>query len=85
MAVLCPQYGLLFVGAYRTGSTAISQALIANAGGRYVPAAPMKDGDTVVVSKQHSSIADLVGHNLLDRPADSLLKFTVVRLSLIHI
>lgn len=67
MAILCEDLGLLYLCTAKTGSTSVSDLLLADLGGRWLPTDHIWDGDELVVDFKHSSLADLVGHGLIDR------------------
>ena len=78
MAVLCPDYNLLFIGNIRTGSTAISKTLLAKCDGVFIPEKRcVLNGERV--SKKHSTLRQLIAHDLLEQSPDTLFKFVAVR------
>jgi Sulfotransferase family len=79
MAVYVATHGLLFIGNKRTASTALGRELEARLGGVYVPAKRMQLADGIEVSKRHSTLAQIAELGLIDRPLESLHKFTTVR------
>ena len=64
MAIHCDDLDLLYLCTEKTGSTSVSNALLDQLGGRWVPREHLWDGDELVVDHKHSSLADLVEHGL---------------------
>lgn len=69
MAIHCDDLNLLYLCTEKTGSTSVSDALLAQLGGRWVPADHIWDGDQIVVDFKHSSLNDLVEHDIVDDAA----------------
>jgi hypothetical protein len=67
LALLCDDLGLLYLCTAKTGSTSVSDLLLAELGGRWLPAQHIWNGDELVVDSKHSSLADLVDHQLISR------------------
>lgn len=67
LAILCDDLGLLYLCTAKTGSTSVSDLLLAELGGRWLPAEHIWDGDDLVVDSKHSSLPDLVDHGLITR------------------
>lgn len=67
MAILCDDLNLLYLCTAKTGSTSVSDMLLDDLAGRWLPADHIWVGDDLVVDFKHSSLADLVGHGLCTR------------------
>lgn len=77
MAILCPNYRLLFIQAPRTGCTAVEQLLINRFGGELVPADHLYDAEgRIRMSRKHCSIRQLLDEGLI--PVDYQHRFTTV-------
>ena len=77
MAILVKTENLLFIGNNRTGSTAVSRALVSQLGGKYVPKKVLHiDGERI--SKRHATLDQLEKYGLIPDSKD-LLKFVFVR------
>jgi hypothetical protein len=81
MAIICRQYGLLFIMTPRTACTAVGELLCARYGGEFLPAEDVfDDNGRIAVQKKHSTLAELIAHNILTGgEAASLLKVATVR------
>ena len=81
MAIICRQYGLLFIMTPRTACTAIGDLLCAHYGGEFVPAEDILDAQGFIsVQKKHSTLSELIEHKMLTpEEAKSLLKIVSVR------
>lgn len=66
MAIHCDDLNLLYLCTEKTGSTSVSNALLDQLGGRWLPPEHIWDGGRIVVDHKHSSLRDLVEHDLLD-------------------
>ncbi|BAN03304.1 hypothetical protein [Ilumatobacter coccineus] len=66
MAIHCDDLNLLYLCTEKTGSTSVSDALLEQLGGRWVPADHIWDGDQIAVDFKHSSLNDLVSHDIVD-------------------
>lgn len=66
VAIHCDDLGLLYLCTDKTGSTSVSDVLLDQLGGRWLPPDHIWDGDRIAVDSKHSSLADLVSHGLLD-------------------
>jgi hypothetical protein len=75
LALLCDDLGLLYLCTAKTGSTSVSDLLLAELGGRWLPPQHIWDDGELVVDSKHSSLADLVDHELITR--DRLESLTV--------
>lgn len=65
MAIHCDDLNLLYLCTEKTGSTSVSDALLKQLGGRWLPADHVWNGDDIVVDFKHSSLSDLTEHGLL--------------------
>jgi len=81
MAIICRKYNLLFIMTPRTACTAIGELLCEHYGGEFLPAEDILDSRGFIsVQKKHSTLSQLLAHNLLTaREAKSLLKVVAVR------
>ena len=81
MAILCPEYNLLFIMTPRTGSTAIGELLFAELGGRYLPEDDvLDDSGHAIVQKKHTTVGQLLEHGFLsESDLKKLLVFAAVR------
>src|SRR2546423_6182768 len=81
MAIICRQYGLLFIMTPRTACTAIGDLLCTYYGGEFVPSEDILDSQGfITVQKKHSTLSELIKHKLLTpNGAKSLLKIAAVR------
>ena len=81
MAIICPDYNLLFIMTPRTGSTAIGELLFEELGGKYLPEDDvLDDKGHAVVQKKHTTANQLVQHGFLtDEQLRSLFVFGAVR------
>jgi hypothetical protein len=82
VAIICPDAGLLFLMAPRTGCTALGEGvLIPELNGSYLPDVDIISSQGILeVSRKHSTLCELLSHGVLDeRIARLLLKFTTVR------
>src|SRR6266404_2020193 len=81
MAIICRQYGLLFIMTPRTACTAIGDLLCTHYGGEFVPSEDILNSkDFIAVQKKHSTLSQLIEHKLLaPEEAESLLKIAAVR------
>lgn len=67
MAIICDDLDLLYLCTAKTGSTSVSDLLLDELGGRWVPPEHIWDGDELVVDFKHSSLGDLITHGLFTR------------------
>ena len=81
MAIICRQYGLLFIMTPRTACTAVGQLLCTHYGGEFLPSEDILDSQGFIsVQKKHSTLSELIKHKILTpEEAKSLLKFAAVR------
>ncbi len=81
MAIICREYGILFLMSPRTGCTALGQALIDDLQGEFLPKKSIFDERGVFkVQSKHCSLKELIDNNILTREeANSLIKFASVR------
>jgi hypothetical protein len=81
MAIICRQYGLLFIMTPRTACTAIGELLCKHYGGEFLPPQDILNGNGgIAVQKKHSTLAELIkNHILTAEEAGSLLKVATVR------
>lgn len=81
MAILSNKYNLLFIMNPRTGCTATGKMMIEEMEGEYIPSEDILGEDgKVLVQQKHTTVRELVDHQLLDEgKIDSLHKFSVVR------
>lgn len=81
MAIICRQYGLLFIMTPRTACTAIGDLLCNYYGGEFVPSADILDSKgRLSIQKKHSTLSELIKHKILTaEEAKSLLKIAAVR------
>jgi len=81
MAIICRQYGLLFIMTPRTACTAIGQLLCKHYGGEFLPPEDILNGHGgIAVQKKHSTLAELIRNDILTpEEAGSLLKVATVR------
>jgi hypothetical protein len=81
MAILCPDYNLLFIMNPRTGCTASAELLINDYGGEYIPKEDiLNDNDKVKIQSKHTTVNELIQTGLIEKSdMDNLLKFTSVR------
>ena len=81
MAVVSGSLRYLFILAPRTASTAVGTMLCQDAAGRWMPKRDLVGEDgTIVLSRKHATVRDLVAHGVLpERRAQRLYKFTAVR------
>lgn len=66
MAIHCDDLNLLYLCTEKTGSTSVSDALLEQLGGRWLPADHIWDGDQIAVDFKHSSLANLVDHGIVN-------------------
>jgi hypothetical protein len=66
VAIHCDDLNLLYLCTEKTGSTSVSDALLEQLGGRWLPPDHIWAGDQIAVDFKHSSLADLVEHDVLD-------------------
>ncbi len=66
MAIHCDDLNLLYLCTEKTGSTSVSDALLDQLGGRWLPADHLWNGTEIAVDFKHSSLSDLVDNGLLD-------------------
>jgi len=81
MAIICRQYGLLFIMTPRTACTSVGDLLCAHYGGEFIPAEDILDSQGFIsVQKKHSTLSELIKHKILTlEEAKSLLKIAAVR------
>ncbi len=81
MAIICRQYGLLFIMTPRTACTAIGDLLREHYGGEFIPSEDILDSQgRIHVQKKHSTLRELIESGLLKQDeARRLLKFAAVR------
>ena len=81
MAIICREYGILFLMSPRTGCTALGQALINELKGEYLPQKSIFDKKGFFkVQNKHCSLKELITNNILtEKEASSLIKFASVR------
>ena len=81
MAIICRQYGLLFIMTPRTACTAIGDLLCTHYGGEFIPSEDVLDSQGFIsVQKKHSTLSELIKHKILTpEEAKSLLKIAAVR------
>ena len=81
MAIICRQYGLLFIMTPRTACTAVGELLCGHYGGEFLPAEDILDSQGFIsVQKKHSTLSELIKHKILaPEEAKSLLKIATVR------
>ena len=65
MAIVCDDLDLLYLCTDKTGSTSVSNLLLDELGGRWVPPDHIWADGELVVDFKHSSLADLVRHDVL--------------------
>lgn len=80
MAVLCRQYGYLFIAAPGTGCTATAAALVHRCGGRSFPSGDIRANGRFVASAKHVNLPQLLEYGYLTPDErKSLFVFTAVR------
>ena len=81
MAIICPDYNILFVMTPRTACTAIGKLLTDEVGGRYIPEKDLHDSNgNIILQRKHSTIGELLKHGLLTKDKiNSLHKGATVR------
>jgi len=81
MAIICRQYGLLFIMTPRTACTAVGDLLCTHYGGEFIPAEDILDSQGFIsVQKKHSTLSELIKHKILtSQEAKPLLKIAAVR------
>ena len=81
MAIICRQYGLLFIMTPRTACTAIGELLCKHYGGEFIPPQDILNGNGgIAVQKKHSTLPQLIGNHIITaEEASSLLKVAAVR------
>ena len=81
MAMICRQYGLLYLMAPRTGCTAVEDVLETKLDGELVPPKDILDGHgNFIVHRRHHSLQAMFKHGLLTpTEATSMLKFSCIR------
>lgn len=81
MAIICREYGLLFIMTPRTACTAVGDLLLSHYGGEYLPAQDIFDKHgRIRIQQKHSTLSELLENTLLTKEeAGALLKFTSVR------
>lgn len=81
MAIICREYGLLFIMTPRTACTAVGDLLCTHYGGQFIPAEDILDSRGFIsVQRKHSTLSQLIAHKILtSKEADSLLKIAAVR------
>ena len=81
MAIICREYGLLFIMTPRTACTAVGDLLCTHYGGEFLPAEDILDSQGFIsVQKKHSTLSELIKHKILTpEEAKSLLKIAAVR------
>ena len=81
VAIICRKHNLLFIMSPRTACTAIGQLLCQYYDGEFLPRKDILDcRGFIAVQKKHSTLAELIAHNLLtEEEAKSLLKLAAVR------
>jgi hypothetical protein len=81
MAIICPDYKILFIQVPATGCTSISKVLIENFGGHILPEKDiLLGGKYKLVGIKHNTVAQLVGFNLISKKElNSYLTFATVR------
>src|SRR5438132_6403465 len=81
MAIICRQYGLLFIMTPRTACTAVGDLLCTHYGGEFIPSEDILDSHGfIAVQKKHSTLPELIKHKVLaPEEAKSLLKIAAVR------
>lgn len=67
MAIICDKYNLLFICVPKTASTSVSQLLIDQYGGRWIPEDHIinKRTSRIAINKKHTRIQDLLDYKLL--------------------
>jgi Sulfotransferase family len=81
MAIICRQYGLLFIMTPRTACTAIGDLLCTYYSGEFIPPEDILDSKGFIsVQKKHSTLSELIKHKILaPEEAKPLLKIAAVR------
>jgi hypothetical protein len=81
MAIICRDFGLLFIMTPRTACTAIGDLLCTQFGGEYLPKEDILNGKgRIAVQKKHCTLSELIENGFLNNDdARSLLKFAAVR------
>lgn len=81
MAIVCPDYNLLFIMTPRTACTAIGQLLCDHYGGEFLPSEDVLDAHgNISIQKKHTTLAELIGHGFIGtEKAKSMLKIAAVR------
>jgi hypothetical protein len=81
MAIICREYGLLFIMTPRTACTAVGDLLCTHYGGEFIPAEDVLDSQGFIsVQRKHSTLSELIRHKILaPEEAKSLLKIAAVR------
>ena len=77
MAVLCPQYGLLYLCVPKTGSSSVSRFLMDHAGGQWLPEEHIfnRRGE-IVADRKHATLDQLKEHGLLSE--EEIQKLTIL-------
>src|ERR1043166_3849265 len=81
MAIICREYGLLFIMTPRTACTAVGELLCNHYRGEFLPSEDILDEQGfIAVQKKHSTLTELIRHKILSpAAANSLLKIAAVR------
>ncbi|NES18470.1 MAG: sulfotransferase family protein, partial [Symploca sp. SIO3E6] len=81
MAIICREYGLLYLMAPRTGCTAVEEVLEKELGGELVPPQDILDENgNFRMHRRHHSLRAMFKYRLLtEEEAASLLKFSCIR------
>lgn len=81
MAVICKKYNLLYICVPKTGSTSISNLLIEQLGGEWLPEKNIyNEKGIIIVDKKHAKVDELLAQNVItDEELNSLMVFTTVR------
>ncbi len=81
MAMLCPEYNLLYLMAPRTGCTAVEDTLEKQLGGQLIPPQDILDDQgNFILHRRHHSLQAMLKHKLIaPEKAASMLKFSCIR------
>ena len=80
MAVICREHRLLFIATPHTGSTAISDLLLRDLGGEWIPREELTAPDGTLVKRKHSTLQQLLkGGVITPEERSQLFAFAAVR------
>ena len=80
MAIICPEYKLLFIMVPGTGCSAIGSVLRDQFGGQYLPSDNIFQENEKLLGRKHNSISQLLEHGIISHAeVKAYVKFGTIR------